>query len=133
MTTFQHLSKKVEKFCQQSEDFSMRVPQVVQKRLSLIAQQNPLNNAKEIKEVERMVIEKPIAFFESWQQMTLQSWVAQQNISSLFLSNWLKWSLGQPVSVEHFFYQTNQEALQILEKGLQPIYSRVAANARRLR
>ena len=98
----------------------------------MIAKQNPLNNAKEMKEMERMVTEKPIAFFESWTQMAWQALVAQQNIGQLMFSNCMKLSLGQPISLENFFYAVNQEALHVLEKGMHPIYSRVAANAKRL-
>lgn len=132
MATYEHLNKKVEKIYRQSEDFSIRVPEVMQRRIYMIARQNPLNNAKELKEMERMVIEKPIAFFESWSQMAWQSLLAQQNISQLMLSNCLKLSLGQPISLQNFFYSVNQEALHVLEKGMHPIYSRVAANAKRL-
>lgn len=132
MATYEYLNKKVEKIYRQSEDFSIRVPEVMQRRIYMIARQNPLNNAKELKEMERMVIEKPIAFFESWSQMAWQSLLAQQNISQLMLSNCLKLSLGQPISLQNFFYSVNQEALHVLEKGMHPIYSRVAANAKRL-
>lgn len=132
MATYEHLNQKVEKIYQQSEDFSFRVPEVMQRRIYMFAKQNPLDNAKEIKEMERMVIEKPIAFFESWSQMAWQTLKAQQNISQLMFSNCLKLSLGQPISLERFFYSVNQEALQVLEKGMHPIYRRVAANAKRL-
>ena len=132
MATYEHINQQVGKMYQQSEDFSIRVPQVMQRRIYMIAKQNPLNNAKEMQEMERMVTEKPIAFFESWQQMAWQSLVAQQNICQLMFSNCMKLTLGQPISVEKFFYSVNQEALHVLEKGMQPIYSRVAANAKRL-
>lgn len=104
MATYEHINQKVEKMCQQSEDFSVRVPQVMQRRIYMIAKQNPLNNAKEMKEMERMVTEKPIAFFESWTQMAWQALVAQQNIGQLMFSNCMKLSLGQPISLENFFY-----------------------------
>ena len=58
--------------------------------------------------------------------------VAQQNIGQLMFSNCMKLSVGQPISLENFFYAVNQEALHVLEKGMYPIYSRVAANAKRL-
>ena len=132
MATYEHINQKVEKMCQQSEDFSVRVPQVMQRRIYMMARQNPLHNAKEMKEMERMVTEKPIAFFESWTQMAWQALVAQQNIGQLMFSNCMKLSLGQPISLENFFYSVNQEALHVLEKGMHPIYSRVAANAKRL-
>lgn len=132
MATYEHINQKVEKMCQQSEDFSVRVPQVMQRRIYMMARQNPLHNAKEMKEMERMVTEKPIAFFESWTQMAWQALVAQQNIGQLMFSNCMKLSVGQPISLENFFYTVNQEALHVLEKGMHPIYSRVAANAKRL-
>ena len=132
MATYEHINQKVEKMWQQSEDFSVRVPQVMQRRIYMMARQNPLNNAKEMKEMERMVTEKPIAFFESWTQMAWQALVAQQNIGQLMFSNCMKLSLGQPISLQNFFYAVNQEALHVLEKGMHPIYSRVAANAKRL-
>ena len=59
MATYKHINQKVEKMCQQSGDFSVHVPQVMQRRIYMIAKQNPLNNAKEMKEMERMVTEKP--------------------------------------------------------------------------
>lgn len=132
MATYEHINQKVEKMCQQSEDFSVRVPQVMQRRIYMMARQNPLHNAKEMKEMERMVTEKPIAFFESWTQMAWQALVAQQNIGQLMFSNYMKLSVGQPISLQNFFYTVNQEALHVLEKGMHPIYSRVAANAKRL-
>lgn len=132
MSTYKTFEQRAKRVSDTSEEMSVNVPKVVQKRLSMIAQQNPLNNHEEIKEIERMFSEKPIAFMESWQQMALQSLFAQQHIGQLMLVNWWKLAWGQPVLFDQIFYQVNAETLKILEKGLQPISRRVNANVKRL-
>lgn len=132
MSAYHHLEQRAKRVYAASEEMSINVPQVMQKRISMIAQQNPLNNHKEVKEIERMFSEKPIAFLESWQQMALQSLLAQQHIGQLMFVNWWKMAWGQPVLFDQIFYQVNAETLKILEKGLQPISRRVNANVKRL-
>lgn len=132
MTNFTTLQKDVSKIYRQSEDLGVNVPQIMQKRINMMAQQNPFDNHKERVEMERMVNEKTSAFMESWQNMGWQSLIAQQNIGNIMIDSWIKLSFGKPVAFEKLFYQINLETLKIFEKGMSPIHRRVVANAKRL-
>ena len=130
--TYQHVHNRAQKLYHQSEELSFNAANVISKRLNLIAQQNPLNNAKELKEIETMVNEKPVAFLQAWQQMGVQTLFAQQHLFSSWVDNWLGMLMGQPKAYEALFYQLNHESLKIWEKGLQPIHRRVNSNVKRL-
>lgn len=132
MSDLSKLHRDVTRIYRQSEDMGYSAPQVMHKRLFMLANQKPFDNAKEMGEIERMVGEKTLAFFESWQNMGLQTWIAQQNIGQLMFDNWLKLSFGKPIAYDQIFYQINFETLKILEKGMYPIHRRVLANAKRL-
>ncbi|MFW2176426.1 MULTISPECIES: hypothetical protein [unclassified Moraxella] len=132
-TNLAKINKKASKLYHQSEEFGWNVPKVMQKRISMISQQNPLDNAKEMREIEKMFMEKPWAFLESWQQMMLQSLITQQNFNQSMFDNWLKFSIGQPIAMERVMLQLSDDTLKIFEKAMQPIYSTVNANAKRLK
>lgn len=132
MSSYQQVENSAKRLYQTSEQLSINASKVIEKRIAMIARQNPFNNGKEMQEMERMVTEKHVAFFESWQNMMVQSWLAQQHLGQLVLSNWLKLASGQPISLENMFYHVNHETLKIFDKGMQPITHRVSANVRRL-
>ena len=132
MNDLTKLQRNMSKFYRQSEDVGMKAPQVMHKRLSMLAQQNPFSNHKEVREIEQMVNEKAMAFVESWQDMGMQTLIAQQHINELLFDNWLKALFGKPIAYDQLFYQINLETLKILEKGMSPIHRRVVANAKRL-
>lgn len=132
MPTYNHVEQSAKRIYDKSEQLSINVPKVIERRIAMIATQNPLNNAKEMQEMERMVTEKQMAFLESWQSMMTQSVLAQQHIGQMLFTNWVKMAFCQPVSFEHLFYQINNETLKILEQGMKPITRRVTANVERL-
>ena len=118
MPTYRHVEQSAKRIYDKSEQLSINVPKVIERRIAMIATQNPLNNAKEMQEMERMVTEKQMAFLESWQSMMTQSVLAQQHIGQMLFTNWVKMAFCQPVSFEHLFYQINNETLKILEQVL---------------
>ncbi len=132
MSHLTKLQRNMTKLYQQSEDVGIHAPQVIHKRLTMFAQQNPLNNQQEVHEMERMVHEKAMAFVESWQDMGIQSLVAQYHIHELLFDNWVKVLFGKPIALDQLFYQINLETLKVVEKGMLPIHRRVVANAKRL-
>lgn len=133
MSDLHHLRRNMSKIYRQSEDVSWQSPHIMQKRITMLMQQNAFNDSKTLHEAEQMVSEKAMAFVESWQNMGWQTLIAQQHIGNLLFDNWLKIAFGKPIAVDQFFYQVNLETLKILEKGMYPIHRRVVANAKRLK
>lgn len=133
MTAYQRIQQGAAQICQQSGELGQQVPEVMHKRLSLMATQDPIHHAKTRKEIERMVVEKPVAFFESWQAMLTQSLIAQQNVSKLMMDSWVAMAMGRPIMLDQLYYQVNYETLKVFEKGISPIHRRVMANAKRLK
>ena len=132
MPTYNHVEQSAKRIYDKSEQLSINVPKVIERRIAMIATQNPLNNAKEMQEMERMVTEKQMAFLESWQSMMTQSVLAQQHIGQMLFTNWVKMAFCQPVSFEHLFYQINNDTLKISALGMKPISRGLTANVQRL-
>ena len=79
-----------------------------------------------------MVLEKQVAFAQSWQAMWLAGARANQALlvalsRALIQPQWFK-----PATGTHLARQVNRAGLAVLGKGLQPIERKASANARRL-
>lgn len=133
MSSPQKVTQRAQRIYNQSSELSTAVPDVIGKRLTMIAQQNPLNNQAEMREMERMVSEKQTAFMQSWQNMATQSLIAQQRIGMTMFNNFCKMMTLQPVHLDSFMYQVGNETLKVIEKGMSPIHATATANSRRLK
>lgn len=126
-------TKPIQQIYHKSEELSKAVPNVIYQRLNMFVWQNILDNQQELAEMERMVMEKPFAFWASWQKMWIQSYVAQQNISTMMTDGLFKMLTWQPVYVEDVWQKIQQETLKVIEKGIDPIHETAIANAKRLK
>ena len=87
-----------------STGLALAVPQVVAHRMMRMWLAGPSPSQRDRAEFHRMWVEKPMAFYESWNAMTLEMWRANMGL-----------------------------AVRVWSAGLAPVHRRAAANARRLR
>lgn len=132
MSSIAKINQRATRIFDKSSELSLAVPDVINKRLTMIAMQNPLNNHKEMREMEQMVTEKQTAFMQSWQDMCTQSLISQQRIASTIMNNFWKMSTLQPVNPTTLMFQISNETLKVIEKGMHPIHATATANSRRL-
>lgn len=133
MSSIAKINQRATRIYDKSNELSVAVPDVINKRITMIATQNPMNNHKEMREMETMVSEKQMAFMQSWQDMCTQTLLSQQRIASTMMDNFWKMSTLQPVNINTLIYQIGNETLKVIEKGMHPIYATATANARRLK
>lgn len=132
MSSFAKINQRATRIFDKSNELSVAAPDVINKRLTMFALQNPLNNRKELREMEQMVAEKQAAFMQSWQDMCTQSLISQQRIASTMMDNFWKMSTCQPINFNMLAYQIGNETLKVIEKGMHPIHATATANSRRL-
>lgn len=132
MSSASKVSQRAQRIYDQSGELSYAASDVINKRVSMIAHQNPLNNKNEMNEIERMVSEKQTAFMQSWQDMMTQGMLSQQRIANTMMNNFWRMATFQPVKLDFLMYQISNETLKVIEKGLHPIYTTATANSRRL-
>lgn len=132
MSTSAVVRRRANNILTKSEELSFAVPKVIHKRLSMIAQQNPLNNHTEWQEIERMITEKPIAFMEAWQSIATQTLIAHQKISTTLMDSFWQMLCFKSMNMDNFFYQFGDETLKVIEQGINPIHATATANAQRL-
>lgn len=94
-----------------------------------LAGQTPSDRDK--KEFELMVAEKKVAFGQSWNAMAVQATQANQALAlSFFKSFWLP-RRSKP-SARAMASQIGRAAVGVLNKGVEPVHRKAAANAKRL-
>ncbi|WP_202839558.1 polyhydroxyalkanoate granule-associated phasin [Luteimonas saliphila] len=98
---------------------------VASTRLTRMALAGASPSARDRREFNGMVVEKQIAFAESWVAMWTEAWHLQTRLA-------LSWMRGAPSPARQA--QTLQSGLErIAARGMAPVQRRVRANARRLR
>lgn len=124
----------------QALDIATSTPQVIAQRVGQMMTPGYNPNGKDQAEFNKMILEKVSAFYESWWAMSLASVQAQQSMFSALtrmapslmptpFSPAKAMSMGQIQSLGQNLL-TSQ--FNMMNKGLQPISSRVKANAKRL-
>lgn len=98
---------------------------VASARMMRIALAGASPSARDRREFNGMVIEKQVAFVESWAAMWTEAWHLQARLA-------LSWMTEAPSPARHA--RMLQSGLdRIAARGLAPVQRRVRANARRLR
>lgn len=97
----------------------MAVPQVVAQRMQRMAMAGPLPSARDRREFNRMVVEKQVAFAESWLAMWSEAMRAQQRMA------WAWLGLATPA-------QALDAWERVAVRGIAPVRRKAVANARRL-
>ena len=119
---------------QKALDLSIAAPQVVAHRLTRMALAGPVPNARDQKEFTGMVLEKQLAFAQSWwgawnaamQAPWTMAWSTWQTaLSGGMLSNspWGMWKMAE---------RSWAPAAQVVNAALTPIERKASSNARRL-
>jgi hypothetical protein len=115
-----------------STELALAVPQVVAHRVARMANAGPALSARDLKEFNRMVTEKRVAFAQSWQAMATQTVLASQAmVFSFARSLWSAPRRGK-ITPARVATQLQGLALGVLGKGLAPVHRKATANARRL-
>jgi hypothetical protein len=99
-------------------------------RLSRMALAGANPTPRDRQEFTRMVLEKQIAFCESWIAMTTQGLVAAQTLSwTLLRAFWMPWL---DASGSRIGAQLSRSAHDVLSHGMAPLTRRAVANSKRL-
>lgn len=102
-------------------DIGIAAPQVVAHRVARMAAAGPVPSARDRQEFTTMVVEKQIAFTQSWLAMGMEMLRLQQRLFWVWMFN--PWSLGR---------QLPAAGERLAAKGLDPVHRKVVANAKRL-
>lgn len=112
-------------------EMSMAAPQVIAHRLTRMALAGPNLSARDQKEFQQMGTEKVMAFYESWQAMTLQAMYFNQKLMfDMMTAMWFPWTANK--TLQNLPNQVNKATNEMLEQGIKPIHHRAVANAKRL-
>lgn len=133
-------SRKAQHLQRQAFDIVTSTPQVVAQRVGQMMTPGYNPNGKDQAELNKMILEKVSAFYESWWAMGWASMQAQQSML-LALTRMAPSLMPTPFSPAKAMSMGQMQSLgqnlltsqfNMLNKGLQPISSRVKANAKRL-
>lgn len=108
------------------------VPQVVAHRVSRMATSGPMPSARDRKEFNDMVVEKPMAFAHSYMAM----WMAGLQVQQTFWTSISRAMLQPPwVGLKTHtdaIHRAGQGGWFVLDQGIGPIQRQASSNARRL-
>lgn len=119
----------------QATELMFAAPQVVIHRLGRMNTARP--SARDRRELQLMSSEKFAAFGESWNQMAVQMFKANQQMAQAWTSAWsFPFGFTSSAAARKSFLraaaQMQGATLQVLASGLAPVHRRATANARRL-
>jgi len=97
-----------------------------------MATAGPTLSARDLKEFNRMVAEKPVAFAQAWQAMATHSVLASQAMVLSFARSFWSAPRRGRITPAKVAAQLQNAALGVLGKGLAPVHRKATANARRL-
>ena len=125
-------TRKAKSVVAKSTELALAVPQVVAHRVARMATAGPTLSARDVKEFNRMVAEKRVAFAQAWQAMATQTVLAGQAMAWSFArSFWSAPGRGK-ITPAKVAAQLQGAALGVLGKGLAPVHRKATANAKRL-
>jgi hypothetical protein len=116
----------------ESTQLALAVPQVVAHRVARMANARPGLSAGDLREFNRMVAEKGVAFAQAWQAMATQTVIASQAMAFSFAGSFWSASRRGKITPAKVAAQLQDAALGVLGKGLAPVQRKATANARRL-
>ena len=133
-------SRKAQHLQRQTIDIATSTPQVIAQRVGQMMTPGYNPNGKDQAEFNKMILEKVSAFYESWWAMGWASMQAQQSML-LALTRMAPSLMPTPFAPAKAMTMGQMQTLgnnllssqfNLINKGLQPISSRVKANAKRL-
>ena len=102
-------------------EIGVAAPQVVARRVARMAVAGPVPSARDRREFTAMVVEKQVAFTQSWLAMGMEMFKLQQRLFWSWMRN--PWMAGR---------QLPAMGQSVVAKGLEPVRRKAVANARRL-
>jgi hypothetical protein len=115
-----------------STELAFAAPQVIAQRLSRLAAAGSTPSARDRRESQRMVAEKPLAFAQAWSAMAVEAMAAQQALALAWTrSLWMPWAFGA-MTPSRAGDAWARALLGVAGKGLAPVHRTAVANARRL-
>ena len=125
-------SRKSEELKKKTAELAEAAPQVIAKRLGSLAASGPMLSRQDQQDLHEMVSEKQTAFTESFVAMSMQVMASQQELTMKAMKSVI-WPKG---TANSNFMQAADDAhnaaLDVLDKGLEPIHKTAVANAKRL-
>ncbi len=116
----------------QLSSLSVAAPQVIAHRVARMATAGPLPSHADRKEFVGMVVEKPMAFAASLQNMWLAAAWANWNLMASLSRSLLQPKAYTPAASAKLARRIGRTGLSVVSKGLAPIERKASANARRL-
>lgn len=116
----------------QLSSLAVSAPQVVAHRVARMAAAGSRPSRTDQKEFVGMVVEKPVAFAMSMQNMWLAAFKANYDFLFAFSRSFFLPYRYTPLTGARLARRTRSAGLSILSKGISPIERKAAANAKRL-
>lgn len=125
-------SRKSEELQKKATELAEAAPQVIAKRLGSLAASGPMLSLQDQQDLQEMVSEKQTAFTQSFVAMSMQMMVSQQELAMKAMKS-LIWPTGSAnANLMQAADDAQSAALDVLDKGLDPIHKTAVANAKRL-
>ncbi len=109
-------------------ELAVAVPQVVGHRVARMALAGAVPSERDRREFAGMVLEKQLAFAQSWQAMFAAALETQQAVAEA----WLAAATGRTDIAARAAHRAHQASATVLSVGLAPLHRKAVANARRL-
>lgn len=116
----------------QLAELSVAAQQVVAHRVARMALAGPNPSARDRRELTGMIVEKQVAFVQSWQAMFTAGLAAQQALAQAWLGAFTGVATGRPAMVRKAARKASRASAAIASGGLAPVHRKAVANARRL-
>jgi len=114
-------------------ELSLAAPQVVAHRMTRMWLAGPVLSENDREEFTGMVLEKQLAFTQSWFAMCAEAARIQQSMFWSFFGNAPSvWSLNPLTLWLNLAAHHNESVHRVFSKGLAPVYRKTVSNSRRL-
>jgi len=114
-------------------ELSLAAPQVVAHRMTRMWLAGPVLSEHDREEFTGMVMEKQLAFTQSWFAMLAEVARIQQSVFWCFFGGSSSvWSLNPLTMCLNIAAEHNEAVHRVFSKGLGPVYRKAVSNSRRL-
>ena len=125
-------ARKSQNLQKKTAELAEAAPQVIAKRLGKLAAAGPMLSKQDHHDLQEMVSEKQSAFTQSWLAMSMQMVFSQQELAMKTMKS-MAWPKGTAsFNIRQATDDAHSAALDVLEKGLDPIHKTAVANAKLL-
>lgn len=126
-------SSPLARVARQTADLSWAAPFVVAQRVGRIGAAGTKPSPSDALELQRMFVEKAVAFQQSWFAMWTQAFASQRQIVQTLQAAGVSLALGRhDRASQQVAAGLSRAAASVVSAGIQPVRGRAVANARRL-